>query len=156
MQKQSLIEWRVLEHPHSKKSRDWFWYLGIVAAAGTVLAFYFGNNLFGIFIIIAAITLSIKSFRKPEEVTVSVTTHSIVMGDYEYPYPNYRSFWIEDDHMHGPRILLHPLKSYLPLFILPIAEDVDLDLLRDTINDYLDEEYLRESVLHRLFDKLGI
>ena len=153
---ETLIEWDTLEHPDHNKSGDWFWVLGIIAVAAAVLAFYFDNLLFGIFIIVGSLAVGAKALRKPLVIKVSVTTRSIIVGKYEYPYPNYRSFWIEDDHLHGPRILLHPLKSYMPLFSIPIAEGINLEHLRDTINDYLDEEYLRESALHRLFDKLGI
>ncbi|HEY4516002.1 MAG TPA: hypothetical protein VJH67_02325 [Candidatus Paceibacterota bacterium] len=153
---ESLLEWHSLERPHFEKSTDWFWYLGILAVAGAVLAFYFDNFLFGIFIILGALSLGIISKRKPNEVNVRITPRSIVVGKYEYPFPNYRSFWIEDDHMHGPRILLHPLSNFIPLLSIPIADEVNIDHLRDVINDYLDEQPLRESSLHHLFDKLGI
>ena len=151
-----LIEWRSLEHPHTEKNSDWFWILGIVAVGGAVLSFYFGNILFGIFIIVGSLALGLFAGRTPNEVSVSITVRGIIVGKFEYPFANYRSFWIEDDHMHGPRILLHPLRTFLPLHSIPVSEEMDLNHLRDIINDYLDEEFLRESVIHRLFDKLGI
>ena len=154
--KEPLLTWNTLEHPHPEKNKDWFWYLGITAIAGAVLAFYFDNVMFGVFILAGAFALGIKATRKAKEVRVVVTQTGIIMGNYEYPYRNYRSFWIEDDHMHGPRILLHPLSNFLPLLTIPVSEEVDLDHLRDVINDYLDEEFLRESALHHLFDRLGI
>lgn len=151
-----LIEWRSLDHPHPEKSRDWYWLLVIVALSASVLSFYFGNILFGIFIIIGALALGLIASRKSQEVRVAVTAQGIIMGKYEYPFPSYRSFWIEDDHMHGARILLHPMSTFLPLVTIPVDEAVDLDHLRDIVNDYLDEEFLRESAIHRLFDKFGI
>jgi hypothetical protein len=153
---ETLIEWQSYEHPHTEKSNDWFWILGIVAAGSAVLAFYFGNILFGIFIIIGSSALGLIAAREPKEVDIKITQRGIVMGKYEYPYVNYRSFWIEDDHMHGARILLHPLGTFLPLLVIPVDDNVDLEHLRDVMNDYLDEEFLRESALHHLFDKLGL
>ena len=153
---ESLIEWQSLNHQHAEKSADWYWILGIVSVAGAILSFYFGNILFGIFILIGALTLGLIAARKPREINIKVTPRGIITGNFEYPYVNYRSFWIEDDHMHGSRILLHSLSTFLPLISIPIAEEVDLDHLRDIINDYLDEEFLRESAIHRLFDRLGI
>ncbi|MEK9185193.1 MAG: hypothetical protein AAB863_00280 [Patescibacteria group bacterium] len=151
-----LIAWRAREHHHTEKSVDWYWILGIVAVCGAVLAIYFGNVLFGIFIIVAALALGLFAGRVPNEIDVAITPRGVIMGKFEYPFQNYRSFWIEDDHMHGPRILLHSRKTLLPLFSIPVSEEVDLAELRDIINDYLDEEFLRESAIHRLFDKLGI
>lgn len=153
---ESLIEWQSLDHHSTQKTADWYWILAIVTIAGSILSFYFGNILFGIFILIGALAVGLISARKPKEIKVAVTHQGIVMGNYQYPFVSYRSFWIEDDHMHGSRILLHPSNSLLPLLSIPVSDEIDLDHLRDIINDYLDEEFLRESAIHRLFDRLGI
>ncbi len=153
---ESIIEWRSLEHPHTEKTYDWYWILGIVAIGAAILSVYFGNILFGVFILAGSLALGVLHSKKPNEVKVVVTPRGIIMGKYEYPFLNYRSFWIEDDHMHGPRILLHPVSTFLPLLSIPVFEEVDLEHLRDVLNDYLQEEFLRESAIHRLFDKLGI
>lgn len=153
---ESIIEWYSFDHPPHQKTNDWYWILGIVALAGAVLSFYFGNILFGIFVIVGALAVGLISARKPKEVRVAVTHRGIIMGNYEYPYSSYKSFWIEDDHLHGARILLHPVSTFLPLLSIPVSDEVNLEELRDTINDYLDEQFLRESAIHRLFDKLGI
>ena len=153
---EALKHWQSHEHRRPEKQRDWFWILGIIAVAGAVLAFYFDNTIFGIFILIAGLALGLNHYRKPDEVSVTITGRGITFGKYLYPFASYRSFWIEDDHIHGPRILMHPTNNFLPLLAIPISEDEDIDDVRDILLEFLHEEFLEESLVHKLFDKLGI
>lgn len=156
MEMETIMEWRAPEHHFEKRTTDWYWMLGIVALAGAVLSFYFGNMLFAIFIVLSAVTLGTLSYRETKEVETRVTPKGIVVGKYLYAFRSQRSFWIEDDHVRGPRILLHPLNSFMPLITIPIAEEVDLDDLREILMQFLDEEFLEESLVHKLLDKVGL
>lgn len=152
---ETILSWQSPEHHFDRKTLDWYWGLGIIALASAVLAFYFDNFLFGIFILIAAITIGVLSYKETLSKNVAITFKGILFGQRLYPYKNFRSFWIEDDHIHGPRILLRPESSYLPLVSVHINQDeVDLFDLQEVLLEFLDEEYLQESILHRWFDKL--
>ena len=152
---ETIIEWQSPEHHFDRKTADWYWALGIIAVAATVLAFYFDNFLFGIFIIIAALTIGFLSYKETRQVTIQITTKGILFGRRFYPFRNFRSFWIEDDHVNGARILLHPASSYLPLTSIHVNEDqVDLNDVQEILLEFLDEEFLQESVVHKWFDKL--
>ncbi len=154
MREETLIEWTSPEHHFEKKSKDWYWALGIIALAIAVLSFYFGNFLFGILVIVGGITLSILSYKETRTIEVRVTQAGIVLDKYLYPWSSYQYFWIEDDHIHGSRILLNPKNTFLPLVIVHINEEVNLDDLRETMLQFLEEGYLRESIIHEWFDKL--
>jgi len=150
-----IMQWQSPEHHFDKKTIDWYWGLGIIAVAGTVLAFYFDNFLFGIFIIIAALTVGFLSYKETRQVTIQINPKGIIFGRRLYPFRNFRSFWIEDDHVHGARILLHPVSNYLPLTSIHINEDhVDLADVQEILLEFLDEEYLQESIVHKWLDKL--
>lgn len=151
---QILLEWQSPEHRFDKKSADWYWILGIVSTAIAVLSFYFGNLLFGIFIIIAAFTVGMLSYKDTKVVLVRITSKGIAFDRHFYPWRSYQSFWIEDDHIHGPRILISPISTFLPLASVPINEEIDLNELRDILIEFLEEEPLQESIIHRWFDKL--
>lgn len=153
---ETLIEWQDYEHNYIEHTKDWFWILGIVTLSGTVLAFYFGNIIFAIFIFLAGLTLGLLRHRKPRIVSIKITPQGIIVGEWQYPFSNFQSFWIEDDHMHGPRILLHAKSTMLPLTAIMIGDGVDLDHLADVLNDHLEEMPMRESAVHRLFDYLGL
>ncbi len=149
-----ILEWQSPEHRFDKKSGDWYWVLGIITLAASVLAFYFGNFLFGIFIIIAGATIGMLSYKETKIVSVKMTVKGLIFDAYLYPWASFRSFWIEDEHIHGPRILLHPASSLRPLTVIPIDEEVGLNDVRDILLEFLDEEPLQESLVHQWFDKI--
>ncbi len=149
-----FLEWHSPEHRFDKKSADWYWILGIVSVGIAILAFYFGNLLFGIFIIIAALTVGMLSYKETKVVPIRLTSKGIAFDKHFYPWGSYQSFWIEDDHVHGARILLSPRSTFLPLASVPINEEVDLEDIQETLLLFLEEEPLQESIIHRWFDKL--
>lgn len=155
MNEEALIEWHDYSHHYVEHGADWFWILGIVSIGGAVLAFFFGNVLFGIFILLAGLVLGLLAKNKPEVVRSFVTPRGITVGSMHFPFTNFHSFWIETDHMHGTRILLHPVSTMLPLTTIMVEENVDHALLADILNDYLDQVPMKESAIHKLFDYIG-
>jgi hypothetical protein len=153
---ETLAEWQSPEHHFDQRSKDWYWILGIVALGSAILAFYFDNFLFGIFILLAAFTIGFLSYKETRDVSVKVTDKGIVFHRYLYAFRSHHSFWIDDEHLRGARILLRPTNSFLPLTAIPVAEEVDLNELRELLLQFLDEEFLEESFIHRLFDKIGL
>ena len=151
---ETILEWHSPEHHFDKKGNDWYWVLAIITIAASVLAFYFGNFLFGTFLIIAGLTVGMLSYKETRVVPIKITGKGIIFGRQLYPWASYRSFWIEDEHVHGYRILLHPANSFLPLIVVPVNEEVDLNDVREIILEFLEEEFLQESIVHKWFDKL--
>lgn len=151
---ETILEWHSPEHHFDRKANDWYWILGIVCVATAVLAFYFDNFLFGIFVIIAGLTVGMLSYRETKVVQIQLTTKGIVFGKRLYPWLAYRSFWIEDDHVHGPRILMHPTSSIATMASIPINDEVDLNDIQEILVQFLEEEFLQESIVHKWFDKL--
>ena len=151
---ETILSWHSPEHYFDKKSNDWYWMLGIICIGASFLVFYFGNFLFGIFIIVAGATVGMLSYRETKVVEIRIVHKGITFGRHLYPWMSFRSFWIEDEHTHGARILFHPASSYLPLIVIPINEEVDLNDVRDVLLEFLEEEFLAESIVHKWFDKL--
>lgn len=151
---ETILEWHSPEHHFDKKKSEWYWMLGIICVGACVLAFYFGNILFGILLIVAGGTVGLLSYKETKSVPIKIVDKGIIFGRHMYPWTSCRSFWIEDEHIHGARILLHPLSVFMPLITIPINEEVDLNNVRDLLLEFLEEEFLQESIIHKWFDNL--
>lgn len=149
-----IIEWSSPEHNFARKSTDWYWILGAITFCITVVSFYFHNIIFGIFALLAGIIVGMLSYRETPIVPITVQQFGITVGRNLYPFKSLESFWLEDDHVHGPHIFLKSTNSFRPLITIPINEEVDLGSLQEILSNFLDEEYLQESILHRWFDKV--
>lgn len=151
---ETILEWVSPEHHFDRKNNDWYWILGIITVAASVLAFYFHDFLFGVFILIAGATVGMLSYKETKIVSIRITHKGVVAGKNLYPWISFRSFWIEDEHVNGARILMRPVNSYMPLTAIPVNEEVDLNDVRDIFLEFLEEEFLQESIIHKWFDQL--
>ncbi len=154
MKEENILIWHSPEHHFDQKTVDWYWYFGIIVVAIAFLSFYFGDMLFGIFIILAGAILGILSYKDTKVVPISISKRGIVFGTYLYPWTAYESFWIEDEHIHGARMLLRPRSQFMPISVIPINEEVDLNEVREAMLIFIEEEHMQESPIHKWFDHL--
>ena len=144
-----------MEHGHHEKSSDWFWIVGIVSVAGTILAVYFGNLLFGLLILLAGFTAILQGHTKPKVVKYEIGRKGIRADDIIYPYTNLSSFWVIDEEVND-RILLKSNKALMPIIVLPFdSMELDPEKIRDYLLDYLDEAELEEPTLQKIMESLG-
>lgn len=150
------LEWKALEHHHHhEKTPDWFWIVGTVAIAGAILAIYFGNFFFGVFILLAAITAFIQAHDKPKIVTFRITRKGIQMGKMILPYSSLDSFWVIDEEIND-RIILRSQKFLMPFIVIPFdSTKTDPEDIRNYLLEYLDEEEMDEPVSQKIMERLG-
>ena len=155
MERIKRIIWEEYEHQHTEKSSDWFWIVGIIAVAGSTLAIYFGNILFGILILLAAFTAILQGNTKPKLSKFEISRQGVRVGDSLYPYSVLESFWVIDES-ENDRIIIRSKKAFLPYLILPFNSlYTDAEEIRDYLLDYLDEEELEEPLGQVIMEKLG-
>lgn len=148
------ITWEAPQHHHIEKGHDWFWALGLLAIAGAAAAFIFGNVLFGVVILLGAITMVVFAMQKPHIIPFAVLTRGIRAGNELYPYSTLESFYLDEDHPRGPQLIVKSKKFFMPLLILPIPEEY-IDDIDDLVGSRLPEEHLEEPVAHRLLELVG-
>lgn len=149
-----IIEWDAREYEHKERSADWFWAVWIVVFAIVTVSVIFGNVIFAILILIATFTLSLFINREPDNIHVIVDEKGITKGRLHYPYQSLHSFWIDNEHPHK-KILLRSRKSFLPLIIVPLGEEIDTERLARKLTHYLDEGYQSLPFLERVLEYLG-
>ena len=148
------ITWEAPEHHHIEKGNDWFWALGLLAVAGAGAAFIFGNVLFGIVILLGAITMVILALQDPRVIPFAVLTRGIRVGNELYPYTTLESFTIDEENPKGPQLLIKSKKFFMPLLILPIPAEY-VDDVDDLVGSRIPEEHLEEPLAHRVLELFG-
>lgn len=149
------ISWHTPEYVFRKRTSDWFWTLGIIAAAAAVTSIIFGNVLFAIIIVIGAFAISLHASREPRIVKVEINERGIAVGHDLYLYRSLHSFWIDDEHHDGPRLVLRSERSFAPLITLPIGDVAELESVRAHLKPHLKEEIHDETITSRIIDRFG-
>src|SRR3989344_741998 len=108
------IRWSSYEHEHIERGKDWFWALGIFAAATALISFLLGNALFAILIIVAATTLGLLASSPPHLMSFELSDRGIKTGDTMHRYEEIISFWVEDHDADPPILLVDTIKWLSP------------------------------------------
>lgn len=148
------FEWDAHEYEHKMRSQDWFWAVGIVSVSIAVASAIFGNIIFGIFIITAVFSLALFINRSPETVHVVVDERGITRDRIHYPYTSLKTFWIDVEHSH-PKILLASEKIFMPLIIVPLSEESNVEALHEALSGVLSEEHHTLPFVEKLLEYLG-
>jgi len=148
------IEWNAHEYEHKERSSDWFWAVGIVSISLAIASVIFGNIIFGILVLLSAFTLSLFASRPPSILHVTIDEKGITKGKVRYSYQTLQSFWIDTDHPHK-KITLRSEKLFMPLIIVPLSDEVDLDELHENLSRFLSEEFHTLPFIERILEYLG-
>lgn len=148
------VYWEAPEHNHIEKSSDWYWILGIIAVAGSVACIIFNNVLFGVVILLGALTMIVTSHRKPRLIQFEVSARGIRIEDTLYPYSTLESFCLDEENIPEPQLIVKSKKLFVPLLILPIPEEYMLEI-EDILASRLTEEHMEEPFSHKLLEFFG-
>jgi hypothetical protein len=151
----NAVTWEAYPNNPSPKGADWFWALGIIAIALFIAALLLGNTLLGFLILIAGGVVALAAARPNEPETYTVTTRGIAIGDTLYPYSTLESFFIDEEDVLGPQLLIRSQRMLLPLLAIRLPVE-HLDDIEELIASKLPEEYLEESPLFKLLDAAGL
>ena len=148
------IKWEAHEYEHKQRSADWFWGVGIIAVAIAVTSIILGNIIFAILILIGAFALSIFVGRPPSTLSITVDEKGITRNQIHYAYSSLKTFWIDTDHPHK-KIILQSEKLLMPLIIIPLGQDIDVEDLHEKLSIFLSEQYHELPFVERLLEYLG-
>ena len=155
MQRPSFkMEWDAHEYEHKERSPDWFWAVGIISVSVTIAAVIFGNIILGILVLIGAFTLSLFASRPPHSLRVAVDEKGVTRGRVRYPYPTLLSFWIDTEHPHK-KIILCSEKLFMPLIVVPLGNEVDVEQLHENLSSLLPEEFHSLPFIEKILEYLG-
>lgn len=148
------VTWEAPEHHHNEKSGDWFFAFTVIAVAIVIAALLLGNTLFALLCAVGAGALALIASRPPRIIPYAVTIRGIRIDDVIFPYTTLSSYHIDEDDPRGPQLLVLSQKHFMPLLVIPIPEEY-ADEIEDILGPRLEEEFLEESIFHKLLDYLG-
>jgi len=148
------IEWDAHEYEHKERSPDWFWAVGIISVSLVIASIIFGNIILGILILISVATLSLFASRPPSTLRVTIDEKGITRDKVHYPYQTLQSFWIDTEHPHK-KIILRSEKLLMPLIIVPLGDEVDLEELHEKLSFCLPEEFHSLPFVEKIIEYLG-
>lgn len=145
--------WNGPEYKHAPKSIDWLWTIGLLAVVGFVVALFFHNYIFGIFILVSGATLIFFSIRHPQDVSFLLTKDSINIAGKEYPYKKLKGFKIKENEEEN-KLLIMTDGHFLPILTIPLPIESSKQVY-DILIEFLPELPLEESPSMIFMEKLG-
>lgn len=150
------LSWQALDHIKEEKSSDWFWIVGSVAIAMSVLSILFGNILLALLILLAVFASFLFAHTQPKIENYELNRHGVIIGETLYPYRTLESFYVVDeDGYERDRILIKSQKFFMPMLTIPIENKVEVEEIREFLIQYLDEEEMIEPPTHFFMKWLG-
>lgn len=149
------IEWTVPEYKHKEKNIDWYWAIGLTALVACIVALYFNNYLFAVFIIVSGASLILFSFSHPQDLTFVIDKKGFSMGKDLYPWKNIKSFNIKDkeDADHA-KLLIETNKYFLPIYTIFLPKEL-LEETKETLIKIIPRSEIDESKSMIFMEKIG-
>lgn len=147
------LSWTTLEFEKKDRHPDWLWSVGLIAGLSAVVAFFYGNIFFGIFLIVSGVVMIVYARKHPQELTITIESDGVRINETLLLYKDIKAFWLDETGKEA-KLLLLVKTSFIPTLALPLV-GVSTSQVRDTIGDKITEEELRESRSIALFDRLG-
>jgi len=148
------LSWKTTERNIKTRKPDWYWILGIFAAALSIASILFGNILFAIVIVTGAVALGFASTGATKEYDISLTDRGIQIDTTLFPYENVVSFCILEFENEHPVLSLRTKSVFAPQLSIPLT-DVDPYEIYEVLDYYVNEELHEDGVFERLVDFLG-
>lgn len=148
------VTWEAPEYVYTDKKADWYLVLAIIFGSLIIASVLFNNVLFALLVGVAGGALAASAARKPRVIPFAVSVRGIRVDDQLYPYSTLRAYHVDEDHEHGPKLLVLSKRRFTPLIVLPIPEEY-IDDIEDIMLGKLEEKLLEEPFLFKVLEKFG-
>ena len=144
-----FIEWEAPLYHHTKKESGWYVNIVLITLVMFGLAFYLGNMLFGIFILLAGSAIVILGKTAPNTAQFKINYDGVIVNKTLHPFTTLESFWMEED-----TLFIKTNQSLFPHLVFPII-GVDIDTIKTIVSEYLPEEEYRKTVIDSIAEYIN-
>ncbi|HXK37741.1 MAG TPA: hypothetical protein VJ579_01610 [Candidatus Paceibacterota bacterium] len=149
------MQWSTPTAHIQKKSNDWFASLIVITGALIFVSILTSNYIVALLILSTAVALIIAHSAPHLAQNVELRTGGIIVGNTLTPWDTLESFALQE-YFGIPRLLLLSKKHWMPIISIPIAEDVNIEELREVVEEVLPEKDIHEPFLHLLAERFGL
>lgn len=154
MEETIFFNWEGYDKQDKERKVDWFWALGIIGIAGSVLAFIFGNFFFGVFIILAIVMLIFFATQKPHKISYTLNNEGLLIEKKLLPYKDMKSFWLDETGQWG-KLMIHTNHPINAITVAFFEERQQGDAIYEILIEKLEEKQLVEPISYQILEKLG-
>lgn len=152
----AVLRWDAYEHEHVERESDWYWALGIAAVCIALTSVLLHDTLFGLLIIVAALTMALHAQVPPPLTRFELSDRGLRIGDTNHRFDDIVSFWIDDEPERPHPILLVDTTKPLSPNIVVSLEGVDIEVARSIFLEHdVEETPMREPLSHKILEGLG-
>jgi len=151
MAAEPIFEWDGIEYEFAERGSDWYWALGIVAAAAILASILFGNILLALVIFAGAVTIGLQAAKGRRVHHFSVYDDGIAIDNDLYSYDGMRDFSVLEylDETLPPALSIKTNHILSPHLLIPI-NDHDPEEVYEYIAQHLPEGMHEETLIERL------
>lgn len=154
METKETFSWEANDKLEKERKTDWYWAVLLIAIAGSVLCFLFGNFLLAVFIILATILIFFFASQKPKKQTYSIDSEGFYVNKHLIPFSKIKGFWLEETKDFNKLFLeiedpLTPIQSFL------YDTQETGDSIHELLIEHTEEKPMVEPLSQQVFEKLG-
>ena len=142
----SKIRWSAPEYEFNEKTPEWYWALGITAAALVLAAVILHNFLFAVFAVLAGFSVGLYGARRPRVIQHEINSGGVLSGNKNLNYENISHFWINYNPPAKKELVLE-LKKTFSTHALILLGNADPEQIRRYLLQYLKEKKIEESLV---------
>jgi hypothetical protein len=149
-----VLRWSAYEHEHIERAADWYWALGVVTLSAVIITVLLHNILFALVIVAAAFAIILLARTPPHLASIEISDRGIRIDHMLHRYGEIVSFWVEEDGVDRPLLLVDTTKWMSPNLIIPI-EHIEPSVVRAYLQERATEKHLTEPWSHQILEFFG-
>ena len=152
-----IFEWEGHNYSFEEKGADWYWALGIIAAAAIVACILFNNLILALVIAAGAGALALEAAKRPRTHYFAVTERGVVIDQSLYLYKDMLTFSVLEyaDPSLPPSLSIKTKHFLAPHLLIPIV-GYDPVAIYDFFLTLVPEGNHHESVFDHLIELLRL
>lgn len=150
------MQWDTPTSHIKNKTNDWFASIIVIAGALIFVSILLDNYILAALVLSIAIALIIVHSSPINSENIELRTGGIIVAKRLYPWDTIEAFSIQE-YFGIPRLILKSKRHISPIISIHIDEEaIDIEELRNVLEDIIPEENIHEPFLHLLAERLGL